>query len=311
MKRFLLVISFVFIFLVSLTSCNKIEYDVVVTNFIGYDAVRAVAQHTDTNIKMLLKPGNDIHNYEPSATDIKAVLSAKIFVYVGGESDAEWVESDILGNVKNKDIIIVNMFDVLKDRLLLEDEEDEYDEHVWTNPSNYSLIIKVISDSLIKIDNINKELYEKNTKSYLDELDLLDKRMASVINESNNKKIVVADRNPFLYFSKYYKIEILGALEGCSSDKNIPSSKLNELIKATEDNNLKAIFIIELSDGKIASDVKKEVNNDIKSNRYNGNNVEIITLYSMQNISFDSFSSGLTYNEMFKRNIDNIEYALS
>ncbi len=313
MKKLFILFGILFTLLISLTSCDLGEnYDVVVTNFVGYDAVRAVSKHTDINCKMLLKPGNDIHSYEPSGAEIRAVMNAKVFVYVGGESDSEWVESDILGNVKDKDIIIINMFEILEDRLILEDgEEDEYDEHVWTNPSNYGLVVEAVRDALIKISKNDKDIILDNADTYLGELNELDRNMGLVIKNGDKDKIVVADRNPFMYFDKYYGLEIIGALEGCSSDKNIPSSKLGELINVVEGSKLKAIFIIELSDGKIAADVKNQVRKDIIDGKYSGDNVEVLTLYSMQNISLECFNSGLTYNEMFKRNIESIRYALS
>ena len=74
---------------------------------------------------MLIKPGLDIHSYEPSAADVRRILNSKIFVYVGGESD-EWIEEEILPMIEEKGIKIINMFEILEDNLLFEDgEEDE------------------------------------------------------------------------------------------------------------------------------------------------------------------------------------------
>ena len=311
MKRLFLILSLVFVSLISLTSCNKEVYDIVVTSYPCYDAVMAVTKDTDMKVKMLLKPGSDIHSYEPSATDIKAVLNSKLFVYVGGESDSEWVESDILGNLKNNETKIVSMFSVLDGKLIEEEDEDEYDEHVWTNPKNYEAIITAIKDALVERDSANKTKYEDNAKKYTDSLKDLDSKMKKVIDDSNKDHIVVADRNPFTYFGEYYGIEVVGALEGCSSDKSVPSSKIVELKDSVETNGLKAIFKIELSDGNIATSVKTEVDNDIKNGKYNGSSVSIETLYSMQNISSDDFNNGLIYLDYFSKNIESMKKALS
>lgn len=312
MKRLFLLFGIILVSLLSLVSCNKEYYDVVVTTYIGYDAVRAITKDSNLKCKMLLKPGSDIHSYEPSTMNLRSVLDCKLFVYVGGESDSQWVESDILGNVKSDNIKIVNMFDVLEGKLILEDnEEDEYDEHVWTNPDNYINIINDIKSKIIEIDNINRDLYEENTKEYIDKIKELDLKMKNVLSDSNKNVIVLADRNPFLYFGSYYEIDVIGALSGCSEDKNVPSSKIIELKNSVEENNLKAIFKLEYSDGDIAGSVKNEIDNDIKKGKYNGNSVSIETLYSMQKISSDDFNDGLTYIDFFSKNIEVIKKALS
>ena len=41
---------------------------------------------------MLLKPGAEMHSYEPTPQDIIQIRNADLFIYVGGESDA-WVDS--------------------------------------------------------------------------------------------------------------------------------------------------------------------------------------------------------------------------
>ncbi|MBR6071414.1 MAG: zinc ABC transporter substrate-binding protein [Acholeplasmatales bacterium] len=309
MKKILCLLSILFVSIVMLVSCaGNTSYDIVATNFPGYDAAMSVlygnVRGTDNGrVKMLLKPGFDIHSYEPSATDIRSVLNCKVFIYVGGESDSEWVESDILGNVKAKDIKIISMFEVLKDRLILEDgEEDEYDEHVWLDPSNFKMVINAIKDAMIEIDSENKETYINNVESVFKNIDTVDYNTKYGIDENNIKEIVVADRNPFAYFAKYYGIKITGALNGCSSDKNVPLKKIIELKNCVEENRFFSIYKIELSDGAIAKSVYNEVLNDVDNGKYKTAPPTTRTLYSMQNISLEDFNDGMTYSRFMSSN---------
>lgn len=317
MKKILLFLSVVVTSILLLASCSDEKYDIVVTNFVGYDAARAVTKDTDKNIKMLIKPANDIHSYQPSATDIKAVLNCDLFIYIGGESDSEWVEEKILGNEDAKKKAL-SMFSILEGSLYEEEEdhdeeeheheeEIEYDEHVWTDPTNYIKIVNAVSKRLSSIDSDNKDKYEANASAYVKSLTDLDNNMKDAIQSTNKGSIVVADRNPFLYFKKHYGIEVIGALAGCSSDKNVPTSKIVSLKNSVETNQLKAIFIIELSDGNIAEAVKREISNDIKNSSYNGSEVSVELLYSMQNISADDFNNGKTYLDMFSHNVEVIK----
>jgi zinc transport system substrate-binding protein len=325
MKKILGFIGLVFCSLFLLTSCDNTNYDIVVTNFPGYDAARAVTKNTDNNIKMLLAPGSDAHGYDPSANDIATIVNCKVFVYVGGESDEEWVENKILNNVKDT-TKVVSMFKVLEGSLYEEEDHDheeeehdhdheevEYDEHVWTDPTNYVKIVEAVKNALVEKNPENKDKYENNYEDYKNDLLELDEEMSFVISNANRNIIVLADRNPFLYFEKHYNITILGAFPGCSTVEAISAQKKTKLIDAIKANNLDSVFILETTDGNISAGmaIKNEISSQISSGKYEGNSVEIKTIYSMENPSKSDFGNGKTYLDMFSHNINIISYALN
>ena len=313
MKKLLGIFGLLFSCLLFLSSCNNnSNYDIVTTNFPGYDAARAVTKDTEKSVKMLLTPGSDAHNFDPSASDIVAIKNCKVFVYVGGESDEEWVENKILNNVSS-DTKIISMFDVLDGLLYEEDEhEEEYDEHVWTDPTNFIKIVEAIKDALVSVDSVNKDTYEKNCNEYKNELIKLDNKMKDEIANSNKDVIVVADRNPFLYFEKHYNIEVVGAFPGCSTVESISASKKATLIDAIKNNNLGVVFVLETTDidNSAGKDIKNEINSQISSGNYTGKNVEIKIIYCMENPSKEDFNNGKTYLNMFNHNIEVIKEAL-
>ena len=301
MKKIL--VLFLMLFLIPLASCGNTKAEVVATNFIGYDAARAVIGSEDIKLDMLLKPGLDIHSYEPSATDIREVLNAKVFIYIGGESD-EWVETEILPKLSSN-VKVVSMFEVLQHGLLFEEgEEDEYDEHVWTNPDNYRAIVLAVGEALMETYKDKASNLEKNTDAYATKLFELDKAFQTKIARNNITDIVVADRFPFLYFVKRYGLEHLGALSGCSQDTNVASAKILELKNRVEEKKLTKIYIIELSEGRIANSVKSEIDNDIKAGRYNGSSPTIVTFHSIQNITKQEFDNKLDYVYFMNLNLE-------
>ena len=326
MKKILGFIGLVFCSLLLLASCDNTSYDILVTNFPGYDAARAVTKNTDNNIKMLLAPGSDAHGYDPSANDIATIVNCKVFVYVGGESDEEWVENKILNNVKET-TKVVSMFKVLEGSLYEEEDHDheeeghdhdqdheevEYDEHVWTDPTNFAKIVEAIKDALVSVDTNNKETYEANAKQYKSALAELDSEMIEEIAKANNDTIVVADRNPFLYFEKHYNIEVVGAFPGCSTVEAISAAKKATLIDAIKTNNIEIVFILETTElaNSAGLDIKNEINSQIAKGTYSGKTVDVKILYCMENPGKDDFDNGLTYLDMFKHNIEVIKEAL-
>ncbi len=321
MKKILGLLGLIFSCLLFLSSCGKNSYDVVVTNFPGFDATRAVIRDTTTNVKMLLTPGSDAHSFDPSANDIATIANCKVFVYVGGESDEEWVENKILNNIK-EETKVISMFKVLEGDLYEEEDHDneeehdheevEYDEHVWTDPTNFAKIVEAIKDALVEVGN-SKIKYEKNASEYISELNKLDNKMKEEIEKANNDLIVVADRNPFLYFEKHYGLEVIGAFPGCSTVEAISANKKAKLIDAIKTNNVGIVFILETTDldNSAGSDIKNEINSQIAKGTYSGKQVEVKVLYCMENPSKDDFDSCKTYLDMFSHNIEVIKEALN
>lgn len=82
----------------SLCGCSGVETAdsadkplIITTIFPAYDFARQVFGDT-AEVRMLLKPGQESHSYDPSAKDIVEINGCDLFVYNGGESD-QWVES--------------------------------------------------------------------------------------------------------------------------------------------------------------------------------------------------------------------------
>lgn len=115
---------------------------IVTTIFPEYDWVREIAgdKAKDSEITLLIGNGVDLHSYQPSVKDIAKISTADIFIYVGGESD-EWVD-DVLKNAKNKDMKVINLMEVLGDKVKVEEvvegmqaEEEEEHEHEHSHSS--------------------------------------------------------------------------------------------------------------------------------------------------------------------------------
>ena len=91
------------------------ELKIVTTIFPEYDWVKTILgdKAENSELTLLLDNGVDLHSYQPTAEDIVKIKECDMFVYVGGESD-EWVE-DVLEASENKDMVVINLLDVLGD----------------------------------------------------------------------------------------------------------------------------------------------------------------------------------------------------
>ena len=106
---------------------------IVCTTFPEYDWVLNILGKNASNfdVTLLQDKGTDLHSYQPSVQDLAKISTCDLFVYVGGESD-EWVE-DALKNARNKNMLVINMMEVLGDAVREEEivegmqAEDEHE----------------------------------------------------------------------------------------------------------------------------------------------------------------------------------------
>lgn len=195
---------------------------IVTTIFPEYDWVKAVLgdQADHAEITMLLDNGVDLHSYQPTADDIVKISDCDLFLYVGGESEG-WVE-DALKNSTNKDRKVINLLDVLGDKVKSEEvvegmqeeeheheheegeehedgeaheHEEEADEHVWLSLKNAEVLVGAISNALQELDAENKEIYAENADAYVKKLAALDAEYQTAVDNASCKTVLV--RRPF------------------------------------------------------------------------------------------------------------------
>ncbi len=84
------------------------KISIVTTIFPPYDFVREIAgDHVE--LKMLLKPGEESHSYEPTPQDMIAIQKSDVFIYTGGENDV-WVE-EVLSSMPDSDRLTLKLVD--------------------------------------------------------------------------------------------------------------------------------------------------------------------------------------------------------
>lgn len=98
----------------------------IVTNiFPTYDWVREITKGGDVNISYLTDTGVSLHNYEPSAEDIKKIKESDLFVYLGSHSD-KWADKIL---AENPDLKVIKLMDVLEDSVLDEEVKEGMEDH--------------------------------------------------------------------------------------------------------------------------------------------------------------------------------------
>lgn len=289
--------------LLLLTSCSKNSDDknrlkVTAVNFPCYDFARAVTgmeNEYDIDLQMLIRPGTEIHSYDPSPADIIRIQSSALFIYIGGESD-EWVERILSGIPEENRPVTLKLIDyaetVQELNIEEDEEEEEADEHVWTSPENAVKMMEACLEAFCGLteDDSEKEYFRKNASAYCNGINETADSIRKVLSEASQKFIVMADRFPLRYFADSYGLDYKAAFSGCSTAVEASLATVADLIRTVQEKELPAVFHIELSTHKLA-DVIAEATG-----------TQIIELHSIQNISRTDFENGETWISLMKRN---------
>lgn len=286
-------------------SCGEVErstgkISVVTTIFPYYDFARSVSKGT-CDVDMLLKPGSDVHSFEPTPSDILKIRNADLFIYNGGESD-EWVDS-ILESLGDTDKpVVMKMTDYVKPLTEMDADhhaEDEEDEHIWTSLDNAKTLVSKISDEVSKLDQKHKTVYNKNGLDYIEKISKVQSEIENTVNSSESKKIVVGDRFPLLYFAKEFSLDWECAFPGCSTETEPSLDRLSKLTDTIEKDKIKTILKLEMSENKVADTLADETNTKVR------------TFYSAESVSKEDFANNITYVDLMERNNNALKEALS
>lgn len=286
-------------------SCGEVErstgkISVVTTIFPYYDFARSVSKGT-CDVDMLLKPGSDVHSFEPTPSDILKIRNADLFIYNGGESD-EWVDS-ILESLGDTDKpVVMKMTDYVKPLTEMDADhhaEDEEDEHIWTSLDNAKTLVSKISDEVSKLDQKHKTVYNKNGLDYIEKISKVQSEIEHTVNSSESKKIVVGDRFPLLYFATEFSLDWECAFPGCSTETEPSLDRLSKLTDTIEKDKIKTILKLEMSENKVADTLADETNTKVR------------TFYSAESVSKEDFANNITYVDLMEKNNNSLKEALS
>lgn len=281
------------------------EYpDIVCTSFPCYDFARAVTGDK-AHLSLLIKPGAEVHSYDPTPADIMSIADCDLFIYIGGESDA-WVE-DILSGFGDDAPETLRLFDCVEALEEVHAQKDapenehahEYDEHIWTSPVNAQRMVRAIADKLTADFSNYSDAWKANADAYTDEIGQIDAQFRDIVAQGARRVMVFADRFPFLYFANEYGIEWVAAFDSCASESEPSAKTVVSLIERVKVEAIPVVYMLEMSNGKIAETISEETG------------AEIRTFHSIQNVTEAEFSGGETYVSLMKKNVEALKEGIA
>ena len=205
---------------------------VIATTTQAADLVRNVADRR-ADVRQLLHPGSDPHEYEPRPSDARAAAEADLVVRSGGDLD-DWL-GDLIDSAGG-DAEVLTLIDQVHRR--------GDDPHWWQDPRNAVLAVGAIRDALSKADPAGRAVYRRNAGAYAGRLRRLDRSVARCIGSvSSAERRLVTTHDALGYFADRYGIKVVGALIPSLSTAAQPSAgDTDKLVRQIRAEGVNAVF---------------------------------------------------------------------
>ena len=278
---------------------------IVCADFPAYDFAREVCGGK-ADITLLIKPGAEVHSFEPTPKDIIRIQSADLFLCNGGESE-EWAE-ELLADTQLRVIRMMDCVETVEEEqregmyVVGEEEEGgeepELDEHVWTSPMNAARISQAISDAVCELDPDNAEYYSACTEGFISQLTELDAQFRAAVRNASRKTLIFADRFPMRYFTLEYGLDYYAAFPGCSTETEASAKTVAFLIDRVREDGTPAVLYMEFSNEKMADIICEDTG------------CKKLPFYSVHNITAEQFEAGLGYLDLMMTDLASMKEAL-
>ena len=254
----------------------------------------------EVTVKQLIPDNTEVHNWQPSFSDILAVDEADVIIYNGATLD-HWFEDDILPIIDSSDKIIVETtkgITLLETEPELADEHEEpYDPHTWISPFLAKQQAQKIYEALIQKDPARMDYYTEQWQTLEERLEELDNNYLSELSNKKKEEIFVA-HSAFGYLADRYGFNQYGVI-GISADEQPSASTYENLVELMLEHETYVVYV----DPVYSDEYAQTVRNELK--RLSGQDVQILKLYVLLG-SID----GLDYFGQQEKNLENLKIGL-
>ena len=315
------------------------KISIVTTIFPPYDFVREIAgDHVE--LKMLLKPGEESHSYEPTPQDMIAIQKSDVFIYTGGENDV-WVE-EVLSSMPDSDRLTLKLVDCVDtveeehvegmkespghthadhagEEHTVEEHTDEGhtdEEHAGESELEAHSVHEIdehvwtspVNAALI-VEQIKEVLVEadpSNRASYEKNAAAYEEALSELDQEFRN--VTEHAERSMLIFGDRFPFRYFADEYGLDYYAAFPGCAGD-----TEPSAATMAFLIDkVKEEKVPAVLKMELSNaDIANAIAEATGTEVRVFYSCHNLSAEDFENGETYLSMMQKNVETLKEVLN
>ncbi|WLR54767.1 zinc ABC transporter substrate-binding protein [Mesobacillus subterraneus] len=178
-----------------------------------------------------------------------------------------------------------------------EQHDQNLDPHVWLDPILSIKLAANIKDSLIELMPDREQEFEQNFALLEKDLKELDNEFKNVIEQAENKHLLVAHEAYGYWSNRYGIIQI--AVNGLSPTQEPSQRELTNLIEEAKEHDLKYIAFEQNVSSRVAEMIQREIG------------AETVTLYNLESISAEDMKNQEDYFSLMRKNLQTLEKVLN
>jgi len=315
----ILVLSMAFVTFFLITGCggNKTsgvnpgsnsKIKVVATIYPVYEFIKQVGGDK-VDVSILVPPGAEPHDWEPTARDLMRIKEAKVFAYHGAgfEPIEKLLTKEVLGSALPVEVSkdVPKLASSHKDDAHNDDKHENdaqheeghgEDSHMWLDPLSAVQEVNNILAALIAVDEPNAAYYKANAEAFTKQLLELDQEYKTTLGNVG-KKDIITSHEAFGYLAARYGLRQVGIM-GLSPDAEPTPDRLAEITRFCRDHQVKYIFFETIASPKLSQTLAKETG------------AELLVLNPAESLTEQEIKDNKNYLIIMRENLSNLKKAL-
>lgn len=238
---------------------------VVATSTQLADFVRQVGGDR-VDVRSIMQPGVDAHDFEPTATDLERLRTARLVIRNGIDLEP-WLDDAVEASGSRARVVTATNGVTIRgarahDHGDDDDEEDDehgsHDPHVWHDARYAMVMVRNVHDALVAVDPEGVAVYTANRDRYLDELEALDREIEVAIRGLADRRFVT-NHEALAYYADRYGLEQIGSIiPSFDSTAELSAADVAALVTTLRDNDVRVIFTEQSLPAKTAEVIARE-----------------------------------------------------
>ena len=216
----------------------KDKKEVLTTFTVLADLARNVAGDRLT-IRSIVKPGSEIHGYQPTPSDIERAGSADLIVENGLGLEL-WARkfTASAGNIPT-----LTLSDGMEPLLIAEDAyAGKPNPHAWMSPQRTMAYVDQLERAFGTLDPAGADHFKANANAYKQRLQRLDQELRSALQAIPEKRrVLVSCEGAFTYLANDYGLEE-AYLWPVNAESQVTPKRMARLIETVRDRKIPAVF---------------------------------------------------------------------
>ncbi len=289
--------------LFTLVSCKQNNQNdklkIVTTIFPAYSFTKEIVGDL-CDVEVVLKPGQDSHNYDPSVSTVISIKNADMFIYTCDEMET-WA-TKLISSLNKNTVVMAGKGITLE--IVKEEEHDHnhpdgkhehdhnFDPHIWTSIRNSIIMVKNIMSAVCGLDPDNSDIYIKNGNDYIKELEAMDQKFIDLFEEHEHMELFFVSPFTLYYFIRDYDLHYHSLYKTCSTEVEVSAADLISFINLLEEEQVKYIYTKEFISDTVANKIIDQTG------------VNLRVLHSGHNITYSDYNNNISYLDILEQNYE-------